>query len=79
MTKFKEFLSEEYIRLEPKKNWKEIVESFTKITEVIIQPNKKSLRLRGFVDKNQADMYIDYKNAETAKEVYEKVKAFVGI
>lgn len=77
---FRDLLTESakpWDRLEPKKNWKDIVTSFDEVTEIIIQPNGKSLRIRGTKDNNGADMYVDFNNKEVAKEVYEKVKATI--
>ena len=70
---FREFLNE--TTLEPKKNWKDIVQSFDKIEDIIIQPNGKSLRVRGKVKGKFADMYVDYNNKEVAQEVYNKIKS----
>ena len=61
------------------KNWKDIVNKFDVIEDAILQPNGKSIRVRGKKDGKFADVYTDYKNSEVAKEVLKKVQAFVGI
>jgi hypothetical protein len=61
------------------KNWKDIVNKFDIIEDAILQPNGKSIRVRGKKDGKFADVYTDYKNSEVAKEVLKKVQAFIGI
>lgn len=76
MGKFKEFINE---RNDNIKNWKDIVNKFDTIDDVTIQPNGKSLRVRGKKDGKFADVYTDYNNKEAAKGVHDKVATFIGI
>lgn len=61
------------------KNFKEIVEHFDTIDDVIIQPNGTSIRVRGTKHNDFADAYIDYTHKEVAQEVAKKVSYFIGI
>ena len=72
---FREYLKE--TTLEPKKNWKDIVQSFDDIDDIIIQPNGKSIRVRGTVKGKYADMYVDYNNKEAAEGVFKNIKASI--
>lgn len=73
---FKQYLNE---RNDNIKNWKDIVIKFDVIEDVIIQPNGKSIRVRGTKDGKFADVYTDYNNKEVAKAAFEKITAFIGI
>lgn len=77
MGQFKEFLSEG--KIEKGLSWKEIVEKFDVIEDAIIQPDGKSIRVRGTKNNKFADAYVEYKNSKVAEEVHKRVSAFVGI
>lgn len=62
-----------------KRKWKDIVNSFDKIEDVIIQPNGKSIRVRGTKRGKFADVYADYTYPQVAQEVFKKVQNFIGI
>lgn len=61
------------------KNFKIIVNEFDKIDDVIIQPNGKSVRVRGSKDGKFTDCYVDYAHKEVAQEVAEKISYFIGV
>ena len=59
------------------KNWKEIIELFDTIDNIIIQPNLKEIRVQGTKNSKFKDNYSSYINKEVAKAVYEKIKAVI--
>jgi hypothetical protein len=77
MKTFKEFYGG--INVQADLPWKEIVEYFDDIDSSIVQQNGTQVRVIGKKDGRYADMYIDYKNKETAKEVQKKVASFIGV
>lgn len=72
---FKEFLNE----TTGKTNWKDIVNKFDEIEDAILQPNGKSIRVRGTKDGKFADAYEDYSDTKIAKEVLKRVQSFIGV
>lgn len=66
-------------KIEKSLNWKEIIDRFDIIEDVITQPNNISLRIRGKKDGKFADVYVDYKSKEAAAEVFKKVSTFIGV
>ena len=73
---FRDYLNE---RNDNIKNWKDIVNKFDEIEDAIIQPNRKSIRVRGTKDGKFADVYTDYSDEKIAKEVLKKVQSFIGV
>ena len=65
------------------KNWRDIVESFTEIEDVLVQSNPEKtewcVRTRGTLNGHFQDSYSYYNNKEVAEKVAEKVSYFIGI
>lgn len=57
----------------------DIVDLFDVIEDVIIQPDGKSIRVRGKKDGQFADYYQSYNYVKVTKEVAKRLKYFVGI
>lgn len=66
---FKDFLNEQKTNLPSK----DIMKMFDKIDDVIIQPNGKSVRVRGEKDGEFADVYVNYSSKEGAEAVYKEL------
>ena len=57
----------------------DIVDLFDVIEDVIIQPDGKSIRVRGKKDGQFTDYYQSYNYVKVTKEVAKRLKYFVGI
>jgi len=62
-----------------KLSYQDIVKKFDEIEDVIIQPDGKSIRVRGTKNNKFADFYETYSNKKIATEIFKKINNFVNI
>jgi len=76
MKSFREMVSE---NIQKGLNYNDIVKSFDKIEDAVIEPDGKTIRVRGTKNSKFQDIYSQYKNKEVAKEVIKKVQNLIGV
>lgn len=57
----------------------EIVDLFDVIDDVIVQPDGKTIRVRGKKNGEFADYYQSYNYMKVAKEVAKRLNYFIGV
>lgn len=57
----------------------DIVNDFDLIEDVIVQPDKMSIRVRGKKNDKFHDFYKTYQNKKVANIVAQKIKMFIGV